>query len=266
MRLAIESEPDTWRALEQRVAAILRECGVSTDVQKEIATARGTAVIDVWAHDALATPAQTYLLECKHWRARVTKSVVHGFRTVVGDSGANWGAIIALSGFQRGAREAARYSNVRLVTWVEFQSLFAGRWFQEFFLPAIGGSADPLFEYCEPFNSRIQRKAGTLLPHARDMFLALREKYERLMAVCMILRAHAILGVDSLAGEPRCGGLETFPELPLSGSLPNLALGGGSFIPRSLLDADNLRVLLDATRQAVESAVAEFDAVFDGRA
>jgi hypothetical protein len=61
----------------------------------------------------MATPSQVYAIECKNWRKKVPRSVVHGFRTVVGDSGANWGAIVSLHGFQSGAYEAARYSNVR---------------------------------------------------------------------------------------------------------------------------------------------------------
>ena len=140
-------EPSSWRDLQERVARILREAGVATAVEKVIKTARGEVSIDVWAHDSSATPAQTYLLECKRWRARVPQTVVHAFRTVVGDSGANWGAIISAAGFQKGARGAAQYSNVRLLSWPEFQTLFAERWFEHHFVRVIAEESDPLVEY-----------------------------------------------------------------------------------------------------------------------
>ena len=79
------NEPASWRDLQNAVARILREAGVATTVEKVIPTARGNVSIDVWAHDSAATPAQTYLVECKKWRARVPQTVVHAFRTVVGD-------------------------------------------------------------------------------------------------------------------------------------------------------------------------------------
>ncbi len=56
------------------------------------------------------------------------KTVVHAFRTVVTDDGANIGFMISRSGFQKGAYEAAEKSNVHLVDWYEFQALFLERW------------------------------------------------------------------------------------------------------------------------------------------
>lgn len=94
-------EPESWHELQDRIARILRETGVETIVEKSIQTPRGQVTIDVWAHDSAAVPSQTYLIECKRWRTRVPQTVVHAFRTVVGESGANWGAIISASGFQK---------------------------------------------------------------------------------------------------------------------------------------------------------------------
>ncbi len=159
------SAPDTWIELQIRVARILSECNVDTAVEKLVELARGQAEIDVWAHDPSSTPAQTYLIECKRWKEAVPQAVVHAFRTVVGDSGANWGAIISSNGFQRGAYQAAEYSNVRLLTWNEFQELFATSWFTRYFCSVIRKEFDPLVEYTEPINSRIFRKAD-LLPEA----------------------------------------------------------------------------------------------------
>jgi hypothetical protein len=39
----------------------------------------------------------TTLCECKYWRSAVPQAVIHGFRTVVGDIGANKGYAIAVA-------------------------------------------------------------------------------------------------------------------------------------------------------------------------
>ncbi|MEA2557979.1 MAG: restriction system protein [Actinomycetota bacterium] len=39
------------------------------------------------------------------------------------------------AGFQAGAIEAAAYSNVRLLTWIEFQAMFALRWTNHYMVP-----------------------------------------------------------------------------------------------------------------------------------
>lgn len=262
----IEPEPDTWRGLQDRVALILTEAGVSADVEKEVMTARGVVTVDVWAIDQAATPSQVYLVECKHWQGNVTQTIVHAFRTVVGDSGANWGAIVSLRGFQAGAHDAARYSNVRLLTWVEFQALFAPRWFERHFLLAVAEACDPLLEYTEPINSRIARKAGRLDAERHQTFLALRRKYESLTSVCVLLCAHAVLG-ESAPRDERVGErLASFPALPLRLSLSGSLAGDRTELLAPILGATFLREVLDTTVTAVREAVAEFDSVFGQRA
>ena len=86
--------------------------------------------IDVYARDATREPTLTIVCECKHWQAAVPKNVVHGFRTVMDEAGANVGFIISANGFQSGALEAANNTNIHLVTWNEFQERFFDRWFE----------------------------------------------------------------------------------------------------------------------------------------
>lgn len=107
-------------------------------------------------------PEIVYLCECKHWARAVPQSIVDGFRTVVQDYGANWGIIISLKGFQKGAYHSARNSNIKLLSWLEFQDLFEDRWIQNYFIPTLSAESDVLIEYTEPINSRIFRKADLL--------------------------------------------------------------------------------------------------------
>jgi hypothetical protein len=257
-------EPRTWRDLQTLVARLLTEVGVSAAVEKPIRTARGRVTVDVWAEDAGATPAQIYLVECKQWRARVPKTVVHSFRTVVGDSGANWGAIVSAGGFQKGAFAAAAYSNVRLLTWGEFQLLFARRWFYRYFMPALTTASGPLFEYTEPINSRISRKADALDRERRERFEQLREEYIGLMAVCVFFKADLMSVPD--AGSQAPPALRGGFTLPLRSWLTGGLVSGPIAFPAEVLDALSLRGLLSVIADLSSKALSEFDSVFGERA
>lgn len=253
------TEPSSWQDLQRAVARILREAGVDAQEDKPITLARGEVSVDVWAKDKAATPQQTYIIECKRWRQRVPQMVVHSFRSVVGDSGANWGAIVSASGFQRGARDAAKYTNVRLLSWNEFQSLFVDRWFLNYFVRELAETSGALIDYTEPFNSRVFKMAEELAPEAKDDFLRLRKRYSELGTFSLLLthvgRGFALGTLEGPAGQ-------SAPTLPL-----RLAIGHGEeleslFLPSEILDAASFRALLAALTREVNGAVTQFDEVF----
>ncbi len=248
--------PEHWRDLQDVVARILRESGLDAETDHPIDTVRGAVNIDVIARDKDATPESVYLCECKHWARAVPKNVVHGFRTVVADSGANVGIVISSAGFQSGAVEAAAHSNLRLLGWDDFQELFADRWFQRYMAPTLREEVDPLVEYTEPINSRIFGKADALPPNGRERFKVLRQKHFLLALGLMPMW----LPVPPAADRP------TPPRLPLrtaAGPAQGDALG---HLPDDVLDAVALRPLMDALLQHYHHAIAEFDEVFGERA
>ena len=251
--------PTAWQDLEAAAARILRECGYEVEVQKRVELARGSVNVDVWADDH-AEPPNVLVIECKHWTKPVSRDVVHGFRTVVGDSGANTGLLVSSAGFQAGAKEAAAYSNVRLLAWDEFQQLFARRWFRSYMSPVIAEATDALHEYTEPINSRVLRKADQLPDRRRSAFIALRNKYQSLMVTNFAFHPVTIDGgFSSVASE--------LPALPLRDSqrVPDESerMGG---LPSDVLDAVALRPLMERLISHSQSAIAEFDAVFGERA
>jgi restriction system protein len=253
------SAPGRWQDLEARVAQILSECGYDVERQKNVPLARGDVNIDVWADDH-SSPQNIIAVECKHWARPATKNVVHGFRTVVGDSGANTGLIVSSAGFQEGAVEAAAYSNVRLLGWTDFQTMFAVRWFRQYMSSTVAEQTDALHEYTEPINSRILQKAYALPPDRQERVKVLRERYFR-------------LALSNFAFYPR--NLEFL--LPVNESpLPSLPLRASkqwphgveldSLVPDDVLDATTLRPLMDALIEHSRRAIAEFDEVFGERA
>jgi hypothetical protein len=110
--MTIERDPESWQDLQALTAKAFMEMGCQPEVEKKVATVRGTAEIDVYVQDPTHTPPLILLCECKHWSKRIPKYVVHAFRTVAADLGANRGYVISKAGFQSGAIEAARNSNI----------------------------------------------------------------------------------------------------------------------------------------------------------
>lgn len=251
MTASIEAQPPaTWQELEACIARILRECGYNVEVQKNVQLARGDVNIDVWADDH-SSPPNVIAIECKLWSTPVPKSVVHGFRTVVGDSGANTGLIVSSAGFQQGAVEAAVYSNVRLMNWSEFQQMFADRWYRCYMAPRLYEEAAPLTEYTEPINLHILRKAAALPYERRQQFDTLRDQYIGLG-----------MGTVSMYLE-MLGEALVVPDLPIRDRMPHPFADD---LPDPVLDASALRPLLGALTEAYRKAIKEFDQVFGERA
>ena len=297
--------PDDWRDLQDQVAQILEECGFETEVEKRIDTARGTVDIDVFAEDPSQPPPVIYLCECKHWQSAVPKSVVHALITVISDFGANWGFIISSAGFQSGAYEAAKHSNVRLLTWREFQELFTDRWFERYMAACLAEEADPLVEYTEPINSRVFRKADALSAEAQEQFKTLREEYWQLVPfqgesdISVIASAakqsprsrekpiawhkwgllrrsaprndmhhnHTEKVLALLARPMYVPGIEGYHrlQLPLCKTLNERLLVGGG-IPKDVLEATALREFLKLYLRHVQKGIAAFDQIFGERA
>jgi len=143
--------PSGWRDLQEQVARILGECGFVVDVETTVSLPRGSVEIDVLARESNQGRMNTIVCECKHWAKRVPQSVVHAFRTVVAETGANTGYVVSRSGFQPGALVSAASTNIELVTWEELQERFQETWLREYFFPTMTESLDPLHKFTDPF-------------------------------------------------------------------------------------------------------------------
>lgn len=137
-------EPISWKDLELKVSSILSGSGYSTEVGKKINTVRGNAAIDVYA----TKKNEMLLCECKNWTTRVPQTVVHAFRQVIQDSGAHKGFIISRKGFQSGSFETSKNTNIQLLDWNEFQSIFEKDWLREK-SKDLWNKTDKLFQYTD---------------------------------------------------------------------------------------------------------------------
>ena len=126
------SQVADWRDLQNKVCQLFNEMAYKAETTKTVDLAgRGIKEIDVYVKDPLASHNQIYLIECKHWESNVPQEVVHGFKFVMESAGANTGFIVSKNGFQSGAREASRFTNIQLVTFEELQHLYGDEWFRK---------------------------------------------------------------------------------------------------------------------------------------
>ena len=248
-----DCEPNTWQELEDWVTRILSEAGFRAQRGRALETARGSVNVDVVAFDDAITPPVLTFFECKYWKEPVTQTVVHAFRTIVIDSGANTGLIVSRRGFQSGAEAAAQFSNIRLLDWCEFQELYAERWISKYMNRQVSSALDPLHEYTGLGNSRISQTADALPQPARDEFRRLCEKHSAAVTTLTVMFSDVVLGIT---------------RGPLSLPLRTVTLdyGQDAMFPNSILDAPALRPLLQAIIEYAASTTKSFDDVFGGRA
>lgn len=124
-------QPNSWGELQDFVGKMFSECNFDTQISKKIELVRGFKEIDVYAQDLSSEYKPIILVECKYWDSLVKQETVHSFRTVVSDFGANIGFIVSKSGFQSGCYEAAKNTNIKLVSLDELQDVYHQRWRKE---------------------------------------------------------------------------------------------------------------------------------------
>ncbi|MDP9021853.1 MAG: restriction endonuclease [Actinomycetota bacterium] len=111
----------SWREYEERVADFFRQLGWTVEVHADVQGVRTRHEVDVWALSDRFGGFTRWVIECKHWDAKVPKEKVLTLRTIVNDLGADRGFLLNEQGFQSGAYEAAAGSNVTLTTLAELE-------------------------------------------------------------------------------------------------------------------------------------------------
>ena len=108
-----------WREYQEAAASIFRKQGCSAIVDAEVKGVRAKHKIDVYVSFINHGIISNWVIECKLWKRRITKEKVVAIKTIIEDVGADRGIIFSEKGFQSGAYDAARQSNITLVTSLE---------------------------------------------------------------------------------------------------------------------------------------------------
>jgi restriction system protein len=173
-----------------------------------------------------------------------TPDVIHAFRSVVADSGANVGYIISSAGFQSGAFTAADLTNLRLMTWGEFQEEFEATWIERYLRPLFDDKLADIIQYTAPLPPGFFLK---LSEAKQDAFAALAIRHEAFGLLALSLAS------DDHPYKPNF-------QLPLR---TNLEKRGFSIdeIPSSVLDAMSYRDFARAVLEHTEGLLREFDRI-----
>jgi restriction system protein len=105
-----------WRDYQEEVAAFFRALGLEATTNETIEGARTKHDVDVLVRSRQLGLDVLWLVECKAWRNPVSKDKVFVLRTIVDDVGADRGLMMAERGYQSGALEAARLTNIVLTS------------------------------------------------------------------------------------------------------------------------------------------------------
>ncbi len=103
-----------WRVYQNEAASFFTSLGFDAATDVQVSGARGRNNVDVIVRGSSAGIPFLWIVECKHWRSNVPKEKVQAFLTVVQNVGADRGYLLSEKGFQSGAVDVARHTNVHL--------------------------------------------------------------------------------------------------------------------------------------------------------
>lgn len=109
----------TWKEYQEEAASFFRSLGLDASTDVTVEGVRTTHDIDVLVKSHHVGFEITWLVECKHWKTRVSKLHVLALREIVADLGADRGILLSEAGFQSGAIEAANLTNVQVTSLAE---------------------------------------------------------------------------------------------------------------------------------------------------
>jgi hypothetical protein len=169
-------EPSNWKDLEEKTSKFLTELGYVCEIEKDIETVRGVVNVDVIAISK-EVPNTIVICECKCWNNAIPQTVIHSFRTVINDYGANFGIIISKKGFQSGALEGVKNSTILLFTWSEFQDYFKSKWIKKKTVE-ISKITKPLYDYVSVgFKIFFKEEYNSLSAENLEVFEQLTQKH-----------------------------------------------------------------------------------------
>lgn len=105
-----------WKKYQQDVSRFFGDLGMEALVDHSVRGVRTSHDVDVLVRGSYVGFDITWVVECKAWQSRIPKEKVLALRQIVDDVGADRGFLMAESGYQSGALEAALVSNVTLTS------------------------------------------------------------------------------------------------------------------------------------------------------
>ena len=110
-----------WYVFQETIKNYFLSLGLYAETNKTIKGIRTEHDIDVYIDFSFIGLKTLWLIEAKCWNQKVDKNTVSAFMHRVGEAGADKGIIVSKEGFQTGADEAVKNSNILLRTFEELK-------------------------------------------------------------------------------------------------------------------------------------------------
>lgn len=237
------SIPETWQDLQNKVGEILEKCGFQVEVEKSLKSVRGKVEIDVYAEENIKGRKYSIICECKHWKSNIPQNIIHGFRTVVNDLGANISIIITTSDFQSGSVESADMTNIKLLNWQDFQNEFFESWYSKFFYTTMTVSHSVRQDY------NLVDWFDDLNKEDKNKYYSVKDTLNELSHIQGFFPLSLLLEMKEYEYE--------FPILPLGNKLVNLDKYYGD-LPIEIFKASDYETFLNIFTEIGKKAVKEF--------
>ncbi len=112
-----------WFNFQEEIKVHFNNIGCTAETNIQIQGVRTNHDIDILVQTKFLGHNLMWLVEAKCWNKRVSKLHVLALRQIVDDVGADKGFIISNKGFQKGAIEAIKNTNIHLLTFDKLKEL-----------------------------------------------------------------------------------------------------------------------------------------------
>lgn len=114
-----------WKKFQEVAAQAFRQIGCVVEEDISVEGARAKHDVDVLVSFDIHGFKVKWVLECKAWNTNIPKEKVMALKSIVEDVGADKGFIISKIGFQPGATESAKSTNIELITLDELKKVIS---------------------------------------------------------------------------------------------------------------------------------------------
>lgn len=110
-----------WYQFQEEIKSHFESIGASAESNIKVNGVRGSHDIDVLVKPKFFGREITWIVEAKDWTSNIPKEKVLALQSIVQDVGADRGFLISHGGFQKGAYECAKNTNIELVNFDELK-------------------------------------------------------------------------------------------------------------------------------------------------
>jgi hypothetical protein len=112
---------EEWFIFQEEICDYFLSIGARAETNIRVQGVRTCHDVDVLVQTKFLGEELKWIVEAKHWNSKISKNHVLALRTIADDVGADRAFIISLKGFQTGAVEATKNTNITLKTFDELK-------------------------------------------------------------------------------------------------------------------------------------------------